>query len=210
MGRERRYFVRRSGYRDGTLFVIACEGDVTEPRYFDGLKERWHNPRVHIEVVKRDDASASSPRSVLGTLDSFAGQYMLRDGDQLWLVIDRDSQTWKPSVLAQVSRACQQKNYFLAVSNPCFELWLLLHFEDLPVQGKQRQDQVLGNKRESLKREITQHCSSKIAYIDNFLPHTDRAIARAKALDSKPVDRWPSGLGTRVYRLVEQLQPKTG
>ena len=210
MGRERRDFVRRSGFRDASLFVIATEGAVTEPKYFQGLKEQWHSPRVHIEVMKRDDASESSPSSVLGTLDGFARQFMLRNGDQLWLVIDRDSQSWKPKEMVEVARACQQKNYYLAVSNPCFELWLLLHFEDVAVQDEERRNQVLQNKRGFLKRELRPHLSSETACFDHLIPHTDRAIARARTLDIKPAERWPSGLGTRVYRLVEQLQSESG
>ena len=142
MGRERRDFVRRSGFRDATLFVIASEGDVTEPRYFNGLKDRWHSSRIHIEVMRRDDATTSSPVSVLGSLDQHATTYHLRNGDQLWLVIDRDSQSWKLREMAAVARACQQKNYHLAVSNPCFELWLLLHFDDLPRQTAERKNRV--------------------------------------------------------------------
>jgi hypothetical protein len=62
--------------------IIASEGAVTEPKYFNVLKERWQNPRLHVEVMTRDDASASSPTSVLGILDRFARQLLLRDGDQ--------------------------------------------------------------------------------------------------------------------------------
>jgi len=65
MGRERRDFVRRSGLRDATLFVIASEGAVTEPRYFEGLKASWHNSRVHIEVLTRSDPTLNSPDEVL-------------------------------------------------------------------------------------------------------------------------------------------------
>ena len=210
MGRERRDFVRRSGFRDATLFVIATEGDVSEPKYFNGLKERWHNPRIHIEVMKRADASASSPTSVLGTLDRFAEQFMLREGDQMWLVVDRDSQSWKPREMADVARATGQKRHYLAVSNPCFELWLLAHFENLSPQAAKREKELLENKGGFLKSEVNRFVTPKKEYIDHFVPQTASAIARCRALDTKPRERWPSGLGTRVYRLVEQLQPEPG
>jgi RloB-like protein len=103
MGRERRDFVRRSGMRDATLFVIASEGAVTEPRYFNGIKERWHNPRVHLEVLTQDNPTHSSPEHVLRTLDRFSRAYNLREGDQLWLCMDRDSQSWKPKTMATVA-----------------------------------------------------------------------------------------------------------
>jgi hypothetical protein len=109
-----------------------------------------------------------------------------------------------------VARASAQKQYFLAVSNPCFELWLLLHFEDLPNQSVERKQEVLGNKGGFLKSEVNRRLAPLTEYIDHFVPHTDHAIARSKLLDTKSGERWPSGLGTRVYRLVEQLQHKRG
>ncbi len=182
---------------------------MTEPKYFQRIKARWHSPRVHIEVMNRDDASESSPSSVLSTLDRFARQFMLRDGDQLWLVIDRDSQSWKPKEMAEVGRACQQKNYYLAVSNPCFELWLLLHFEDVAVQDEKRRNQVLENKTGFLKRELSQHFTSDC--VSRPLDSPYRSSDRTREDTRQEARRaWPSGLGTRVYRLVEQLQPKKG
>jgi hypothetical protein len=49
MARERRDFVRRSGFRDASLVVIACEGAVTEPEYFEDVKARLHAPGLHVE-----------------------------------------------------------------------------------------------------------------------------------------------------------------
>jgi hypothetical protein len=93
MGREPRAFIRRTGLRDAALFVVATEGAVTEKQYFLGLKARLHNPRVHLEFLTRDDPSRSSPDDVLGVLARFAREWILLDGDQLWLVIDRDPRT---------------------------------------------------------------------------------------------------------------------
>src|SRR5271156_5306789 len=100
MGRERRSFVRTSGFRDATLFVIASEGAVTEPKYFNGLKERSHNPRIHVEVRTRDNPTHSSPEHVLNMLDRFYREFNLQDDDQLWLCMDRDPQSWTPQTMA--------------------------------------------------------------------------------------------------------------
>jgi hypothetical protein len=207
MARERREFMRRSGLRDAKLFVIASEGAVTEPKYFNDLKERWHNPRIHIEVVVRDNPGLSSPEHVLGELDRFRREYHLHEGDQLWLVMDRDPQSWTNETLRVVARECQRRRYSLAVSNPCFEIWLLLHFEDVPNQGAARRQELIRNAKRLLKSEVARHCSTSGPHIDNFIPHTEKAIARAEALDTSPRARWPSQLGTRVYRLVKQLVP---
>ncbi len=108
MGRERRSFVRRSGQRDASLFVVAAEGAVTERQYFEGLKDRLHNPRIHLEFLPRSDPSRSSPAEVLASLARFASEWIILEGDQLWLVIDRDPQSWKAKALAAVARECQK------------------------------------------------------------------------------------------------------
>lgn len=210
MPRERREFTRRTGFRDASLIVIACEGAETEPKYFSGLKERLHSSKMQIEVVPRQDPSQSSPDAVLRELDSFAAEWFLRDGDTLWLVIDRDPQSWKPGMIADVAQRCHQKGYFLALSNPCFELWLLLHFEDVPAQGEERRRQLLENRDNLLKAEEARHrqANPTLEYIDHFVPQTETAIERARSLDTEPEARWPSGLGTRVYRLVELIRLK--
>jgi hypothetical protein len=48
--------------------------------------------------------------------------------DVLWLVIDTDR--WGDKQLSEVTSECVSKHFRLAVSNPCFELWLILHYED--------------------------------------------------------------------------------
>ena len=205
MGRQRREFVRRGGFRDDALFVIASEGAVTEPRYFNGLRERLHTPRIHIHVLQKDDPTLRSPAHVLGELDRFRSTYTLRDGDQLWLVIDRDA--WKPERVSSIAQECQAKGYFLAVSNPCFEIWLLLHFEDVPNQPEPRRQELAENAGGLLTSLVGCQLRPGTDYIDHFLPNLDGAIARAEALDTRPEDRWPTGLGTHVHRLVRHWRP---
>jgi hypothetical protein len=203
MPREPRDFTRKSGFRDANLVIIACEGAVTEPQYFNGLKARIHAPKVHVEVLIRPDPGQSSPAAALAMLDAFKKEYRVRDGDRLWLVIDRDK--WPNKMLAEVARGTEQKGNFLAVSNPCFELWLLLHFEDVPNSTAKRQADLLRNEEQLLKAEIRRRLQPHVDYVDHFLPHTQTAISRANMLDTHPKARWPNRLGTRVHRLVESL-----
>ena len=205
MPRERREFNRRSDFRDASLIIIACEGAVTEPKYFNGLKVKIHAAKVHVELLIRDQPGQSSPIAVLSMLDQFSKEYRVREMDRLWLVIDRDK--WTEKMLAEVARATEQRGYLLAASNPCFEIWLLLHFEDVAGSTAQRQNELLENDEQLLKTEISSRMQPNVDYIDHFLPHTQTAIKRARALDTHPRARWPNGLGTRVYRLVESLPP---
>jgi hypothetical protein len=205
MPRERKNFQRRSGLRDASLVVIACEGVVAEPDYFQGLKAELHNPRLHVEVLTRADPGHSSPQHLLRSLDAFAAEYRIRPGDTLWLVADRDPQAWPEAMLSQVATGCQQRHYQLAISNPCFELWLWLHFEDVARQGPDRQETLLRNEDRLLKRLVAAQRSGQCNDFALCAPYMEDALLRAKALDATPENRWPQQLGTHVYRLVEHL-----
>ena len=102
----------------------------------------------------------------------------------------------------------------MALSNPCFELWLLLHLEDVSLLTPEEQKQWKENRRMSrrtdpfLKLRLRQKMGSyhESTYdAPALITHVEEAIARAKALDNNPADRWPQTLGTRVYLLAESV-----
>jgi hypothetical protein len=192
-------FTRRSGFRDATLIVIATEGDRTEPIYFDGLKEKFHKPSLHLEVLKRTDPSLSSPEHVLRELDGFKREYKLGKDDELWMVVDRDR--WPELTLSEVARQCEQKRFYIAVSNPCFELWLLLHHTDLPSFTTSPTSREM---EEMLRSAIGAYNKNNPA-IENLIPGIRVAIERAEILDENPADRWPQRTGTRVYLLARKI-----
>lgn len=206
MPRERRGYDRETGVRDALLIVIASEGAGTEPEYFAHVRESLHNPRMKIHVLRRDAAGESSPASVMASLVSFDREHRLRSGDQLWLVIDRDPQSWKPGTLARVARDCHTRGYHLAVSNPFFELWLLLHFADIPALSEANRQAYLDDEariRRELTAAVARHHGSD--YGSCCYPLTNTAIARGRLLDTNPRTRWPNALGTRVYLLLETI-----
>jgi RloB-like protein len=121
----KREFKRKSGFRDAKLIVIATEGVQTEHVYFEGVRQKYQRPNLHIELLKRTDAGHSSPKHVITELNVFKKEYHLVKGDELWMVIDKDR--WLDEHLSEVTQECSQKNYYCAVSVPCFEIWILLH-----------------------------------------------------------------------------------
>ena len=127
--RVRKDFKRLEGIRSSRLVVIAAEGRDTENIYFEALKNQLESTKVHIEVLHRNN-DESSPMHVLEQIRSFSLEYNIEDDDQLWVVVDKDR--WPVKMLSSVARFCKQnENYRFCVSNPCFELWLLLHMEDI-------------------------------------------------------------------------------
>lgn len=215
MGREKRPYTRTSEVRDAKLFVIATEGQKTEVEYFDGIIAALKSTRVHVQLLKRDESN-SSPDYIIKLIDAYVDKYKLnmKQGDELWLVIDRDKQSWSESQISLIAQECIQKGYGLALSNPCFEVWLLLHFKDISSEcSEQDKQKYLDNKRVSrnntvLKKEVSAEllkCVPPISSIAELFPFVKDAIARARNLDGNPNDRWPLDLGTRVYLLADSI-----
>lgn len=173
----------------------------------------YRDRALHIEVLDRTGED-SSPLHVLLSLDEFKRTYNLNNYDELWLVIDRD--TWTARELTDVTSQCHQKLYFIAMSNPCFELWLLLHITSLDDYSESDKKNLIHNrsphsKKRPLERELTRLLGSyNKSNIDTskFLPSIASAVARAKQLDVVPVVQWPAPLSTRVYLLIESLEKR--
>lgn len=206
---------RREAFRDARLIVIASEGKDTERIYFKALAKEYTNPRVHVHILERseDEQNNSSPEHVLKQLNDYKGHYELESDDELWLVVDRDR--WTEAMLSRVATECAQDNFMhVALSNPCIELWLLLHLVDATLLTSEEEQLWMDNRRKSknadpyLKVRLRQEMGSyhESSYDAKMLiEHVDVAIARAEALDKNPADRWPQTLGTRVYLLAESV-----
>jgi hypothetical protein len=201
---------RPSGLRESRLIVIAAEGTHTEKAYFEELAVAYYNPRVHVEVLDHP-TTASAPEHILALLDGFRKAYKIRpDYDELWLVVDVDR--WGEEKLSNISALCLQKMYQFAVSNPCFEIWLLLHLRaldeyDEATLAEFRLNQKI-NDRTRLDRELVNLLggyNKSEPEIPRFLPHIDIAITRAQQLDLYPDQRWPNDLGSRVYLLATRI-----
>jgi len=212
--RERKDFKRKSGHRDANLFVIATEGEKSEECYFETLtsEEYYANTSVHIEILSSIDGR-SSPRDVIKLLDRFKREYKIREDDELWLLIDRDKQSWNIDQIKEVARLCNQKEYHLGLSNPSFEIWILIHFSDLSEYNSAELREIFENKkvnknRTKLEKEIIRYNGSynkSNPNLSKVIPKVPQAIKNAKALDQNPNARWINHLGTKVYKLVEKI-----
>ncbi len=206
---------RHLAFRDARLIVIASEGKDTERIYFMALAKEYTNPRVHVHILNRNEQELnnSSPEHVLKQLNDYKSQYELEADDELWLVVDKDR--WTDAMLSRVAKECTQDEFMhMALSNPCFELWLLLHLEDATVLTPEEQRLWMENRRKSknadpylkvrLRKDMgAYHESSYDAQM--LITHVNEAIERARLLDKDSTDRWPQALGTRVYLLAESV-----
>ncbi|MCK6614752.1 MAG: RloB family protein [Ignavibacteriaceae bacterium] len=216
MGRERVEY-KRTGFKREykKLFIIATEGEKTEKVYFSNLfdSELVNSNSYYIEILPASDGK-SSPRNVIKRLDKFKEKYKLYQEDELWMLIDRDS--WDAKQLNEIARECSQKSYNLAVSTPCFELWLLLHKKDVSMLSRDEKQKLLDNKKVNKNRtyietQIIEEFGTYNKSMPNcslFLPHINTAVSNSIKLITNPKARWSEKLSTYVYKLVVKLLKK--
>lgn len=181
--------------------LIVCEGKETEPEYFKAFRIAERNPRVHVDVVR----AAGVPRTVVERaieLREAAEAEAKRQRDQnlrwneVWGVVDVDEH---PN-LDQARIMARDNSIELAISNPCFELWALLHF----------QEQHAHIERHKARAALQQHLPGYDKAIDfpKVHPGYTDAIRRARGLDGEAARHGEPGRNptTGVYRLTEAIR----
>jgi hypothetical protein len=193
---------------------LAYEGNLTEADYFEKLKEsaRFNDEQIHLLSLKRKKGDTNSaPNHVFKKLKNEAKEeFNFKSPDELWMIIDRDE--WKG--IDKISELCKEEgNFFLALSNPCFEFWLLLHIKDITDYSHEELNVIFENKKvNNTKTHLKQLLGTLLdeGYNESrprsqrFFSNIDLAISRAKSLDNLNED-YPSYLGSHVYKLVERI-----
>lgn len=128
---------RKQNTRDELkMLLIACEDSVSAPLYFraifSDLKENHAISASSLVIAKHN---STHPKGVLQDLLDHPNY---QDFDNKWIVIDRDEKRinkkgdiggYTPEQFEQAIDAAKSKKIKVAYSNPCFEIWYLLHFE---------------------------------------------------------------------------------
>ena len=192
MHSKRRKFDRSTGTRRyRKLFVFAVEGIKTEPQYF----AIFNRNRVTVKCLR--DHHRSSPLQVLERMKKHLMNEPPKAADEFWLVVDKDK--WPDEHFTELHAWSQeQDNRGFVLSNPKFEYWLLLHFEDAS-------NITSHNCSDRLKKHLPDY--NKDIAVHRFTePRIQQAIQRAKLRDSPPCTDWPrTPGGTTVYRLVKRI-----
>ncbi|MBC7553975.1 MAG: RloB domain-containing protein, partial [Taibaiella sp.] len=125
-------YTRREPNRDAVVFYIFCEGKWTEPQYFNFFASR--DSRIRLEIIAAEQHDNNSPDGLFEKAKNFISKspnnpnpkYDLNAIDQVWFVIDTDD--WQDKI-PKLKKSCSEyENWFVAQSNPSFEIWLYYHF----------------------------------------------------------------------------------
>ncbi|NEB03897.1 RloB domain-containing protein [Streptomyces sp. SID13726] len=182
---------RRADVRDSAdQFMVVCGSESTEYDYLSGFKAHFKRRNLSVKVAKKP----GSPLQVV----NYAAERWGGAGDefdQVWCVLDVDEYT----DLERAVRRARQRRIELAVSNPCFELWLLLHHTD---------HQSWTQDYDALKKLLGKYGDVPADKSVDFARHYGGnlwkdAVRRARSLAEEGTEHLPeSNPATRMWRLA--------
>lgn len=189
--------------------LIVCEGAKTEPQYFKALRKELR--LLTVEVVVEGEGCDSAPISVVDHAISLRQQ---RDKeakqsvgavayDVIWCVMDVEAPRPHTSLAQAVDKA-KANNLRMALSNPMFEYWYLLHFEKTSALMQRNRDVM-----KKLKEHHAKYKKNDPEFFTVVYPRTAKAIENSKAvLKEKHYgdDLQNCNPSTHVHRVVEHLQ----
>ena len=197
--RSRESFRRRPpSVEPRACVLLVCEGKKTEPNYFKSLRKELRLTTVEVEVVGQGAAPKTVVKRAVDLLK--AGKH---DYDHVWCIFDVEQRGKNPSIHPALDQAVAN-GIDVALSNPCFEYWFILHFADC---GKQ----LVGPK--GVLHELAKHVpnySKDWDIFETLWPSVDDAIGRAKAIkkshEAAGTARHHRDPSTEVDEVVELLR----
>jgi len=174
-------------YRDvKPVLHIYCEGEKTEPNYLNDYIAKYFPTNRLLKVVKIETTKKNTPKQLVdeAVAAKAAAKKNSLDDDIFWVVYDRESeQKYSDKLHASAYEKAIKHDINLAISNVCFEAWLLLHFKDTNAQYTCYDD--LRNKSvlrtECQKRGISDYDKGNKA-IFTKLKKNEIEIARERAI----------------------------
>ncbi len=160
-------------------FLVFCEGTKTEPDYLKALRQ---DPAVRdsasVDIRVDLEASGAVPLTLVNAAAEARTRTAREQGevDEVWCLFDVEWPRNHPD-LPEAKAKADRYDVRLAISNPCFELWLVLHFEDHTAW--------LDN--QAVRKLIRHHDRSLGKGLDGtqYMPRRANAARRARALAAK-------------------------
>jgi hypothetical protein len=182
----RRGSIRASQH--AVLIVIGARR--TETAYLKGLGTRFRRGAVTMEIVEKPGAPDQLVEYTRRTFE-------LGAFDEVWCVTDVDHYEREGGKVT-AALALAGDDIRLAISNPCFELWLLLHHEDCATHCADCREV-----HARLRKHLPQYDKTRLRFGD-FAAGLDEAIHRAGKLGADHTRNPSTGVGRLVEAVLEK------
>lgn len=113
---------------------IFCEGEKTEPNYIRAYIRQFHPVCARLKDAEKPvslkGTKKNTPKQLVDEAVDFAKSLDFKK-DQVWVMYDRESRAkYTDDNHAQAWMRAERHGVKVALSNVCFEYWLLLHLTE--------------------------------------------------------------------------------
>lgn len=210
---------RRQGNRPKRRnILIVCEGEKTEPNYFEAFRKRLVGGEGDRIIVK---GAGVNTLNLIETAQKIIDERRRSDNPpfyDVWIVFDKDDfpdQHFDETVRAIQTedakfKAGHSPHWHSAWSNEAFELWYLLHFQEMlggPI-GREQLCRLLSEKFHNdlgLAQGYRKNDPQLFSLLETRMP---QALLRAKRAFQSCANKPPHACNpaTCVFQLVKQLE----
>jgi len=223
-------------------FIIFCEDENDEPFYFRSFQIEG---KLKVNAITNQGKSKINLNNTIskcvkdGLIECVDNAFMVKQGitENIWCVYDRDLETVDLTQIKNIDdtnfttsiQTANAAGIKVAWSNDAFELWILLHFEQVPVGNRLHRTYIYDRLSDIFKqldskslelKDITQHHSfnyksrmkRKATFLNHVLPlikkYTSTAIANAYNLEAAYNGSIPyhdCNPCTKIHYLVSEL-----
>ena len=197
---------KRGSRQTAKRCLIVCEGSKTEPNYFNGLRSFLRCSTIQINVAR--NPRGTDPASVVRHAKELFLQEKTDPYDAVFCVFDRDSHATYESAVSQIEDLRRSKKPFHAIpSNPCFEFWVLLHFDrsfrPYLREGALSPCGVVGRE---LRGHFPEYEKGMDALFERLLPLLSTALHHAQDVNRDSEGKGKDAPRTAIPRLLEILR----
>lgn len=195
------------------ILHIYCEGEKTEPYYLRGYLDK-HHPGNRLVKIERTDKN--TPVQLVDEAIRRKEGSDTPEQDLFWVVYDRESTAKYSNALHKESCDNADSNSIeVALSNVCFEMWLLLHFINSSAPYTSYEDLI---RRSQLRVElhkigITEYEKADPSIFEHVSFGLRDARERARRINTNMISTSPAGRDkpyllnpyTDIYKLLDAI-----
>lgn len=181
------------------LIWIGTEGrNKTERLYFSHFNQM--NTEYVVHFAKGND---TDPYKIATAVSASMGLPKDRDkGDRAFCVFDTDVDPKKEKNIQNALSYCKKQGIETIYSNPCFEIWYLLHYT-YSTRSFRNNEEILN----ALMRYV-QNYQKNQDYFESLFPNVYTAIKNAKRLEqyhaeNNHITEMTCNPSTQIYKIVE-------
>lgn len=218
------------------IIFLACEGSATEEEYVEILSQIYDGVKNKVQLIsvaedeihtapkgrtreQNQTLGKSKPWQLIERIDKFKQEkeaiyeFSKYPEDQFWIVSDIDDNLNNHFQEFQKAISdCDEKGYKYAISNPFFEVWLLLHHDEVTEDDRKyavtkgHPYEATDHFRMRLSEKNVPLKDHKHLKMEDYSDEKIRiAVQRAKELQLDSSEKYPKEYGTHVFKIVDEI-----